>query len=291
MLDLGGRGTPGRSARNLQGGRYGQVRRGRREDRRSTPERWPRLFIQPPTNTLRIRWLFSLKSTVRLFGHAVPPAPSGASISSATLSNPPRDTRIAPSNAPALPPKHQRSQTRAQSSPAADSSPRPARDGTALTRDHRGGQPLEASARAWTIAARRCGSLRCDDVETKTQQQPSHIHLRPSEFGHNRIFRCNRVNVKFIRRGSPTGLTPRGRNDGEVARSRASTLPEVPQWNCAQGRTDARVVTTGSPSPACCHLTLRPYSQPHYLSSAHERGGGAEADDAGRRDDRGVDQR
>jgi hypothetical protein len=92
-----------------------------------------------------------LKSTVRLFGHAVPPAPSGASISSATLSNPPGDTRIAPSNAPALPPPKAsalaNSELKAPPPPTAPRAPVARRDRTD-TRLARGGQPLEASARA-----------------------------------------------------------------------------------------------------------------------------------------------
>ena len=57
----------------------------------------------------------------------------------------------------------------------------PSRDGTALTRDWLGVvNLLRRPHEPGTIAARRCGSLRCDDVETKNQQQPSHIHLRPT---------------------------------------------------------------------------------------------------------------
>lgn len=112
-----------------------------------------------------------MKSTVRLFGLAVPPAPSGASVSSATLSTLPGDTRIAPSNAPAFPPlesiRAPNSELKAPPPPTAPAPP--SRDGTAPTRDWLGVvHLLRRPHEPGTIAARRCGSLCCDDVETKT---------------------------------------------------------------------------------------------------------------------------
>ena len=174
-----------------------------------------------------------MKSTVRLFGHAVPPAPSGTSVSSATLSTPPGDTRIAPSNAPRSPPPESisvlaNSELKAPPPPTAPAPP--SRNWTAPTRDwlgvvHLARRPHEPG----TIAARRCGSLRCDDVETKTSSQftSSPSDTRAAELVSGRSGReiARRVSVSEFRRGSPTGLTPRGRNDGETARSRASTLP------------------------------------------------------------------
>lgn len=122
-----------------------------------------------------------MKSTVRLFGHAVPPAPSGASVSSATLSNPPGDTRIAPSNAPALPPPKAsalaNSELKAPPPPTAPRAPVARRDRTD-TRLARGGQPLEASARARDD---RRAEMRFPPLRRRGDKKPAAAKSHPSQ--------------------------------------------------------------------------------------------------------------